>query len=105
MFDIESIQAMFAGRAVKYSLHYWKRTKERGIKQSEVKQALLSGKIIKDIPDDEPLPSVLILGYTESNKPLHIAVGVDDDRICLITVYVPTLDIWEADYKTKKEGV
>jgi hypothetical protein len=25
---------------------------------------------------------------------------VGDDIICLVTTYVPTLDIWEADYKT-----
>jgi hypothetical protein len=103
MFFIEDIQAMFDGKAVKYSLHFWKRRQERIIKHSEVKQALLTGKIIEECPDDEPLPSVLILGYTNEGKPLHVAVGVSDDKICLITVYEPTLDIWEDDFKTKKE--
>jgi hypothetical protein len=36
--------------------------------------------------------------------PLHVAVGVDDDRLWLITAYYPTLDIWESDYCTKKEA-
>jgi len=105
MFDIESIRAMFDGNAIDYSIHYRNRMKERGIKQYEVKQALLSGEVIEEVPDDEPLPSVLILGYTDNGKPLHVAVSVADYRICLVTVYVPTLDVWEADFKTRREKI
>jgi len=102
MFEIENIQAMLNGGAVDYSIHYRYRMKERNIKQSEVRQALLAGEIIEEVPDDEPLPSILVLGYTDTGKPLHIVISVDDYRICLVTVYVPTLDIWETDYKTRK---
>jgi len=102
MFDIESIQALFSGNAVKYSQHYWTRRKERNIKHRDVKHALVSGEIIEETPGAEPLPGVLILGYTNEGKPLHVAVGVGDDYICLITTYYPSLDIWETDYKTRR---
>jgi len=102
MFDIESIQAMFDGNAVKFTEHFKIRLKERGIKFADVKQALLSGRIIEQCLDDQPLPSVLILGYTNDRTPLHVAVSIDDDLIFLVTAYSPSGDIWEADYKTKK---
>jgi len=102
MFDIESIQALFIGKAVYNSIHFKARRKERHIKPSEVEQAILSGEIIEEVSDDEPLPSVLILGYANEGRPIHVAVGVCDDYISLITTYEPTLDIWEADYKTRR---
>ena len=102
MFDIESIQAMFDGNAVKFTEHFKIRLKERGIRFADVKQALLSGEIIEQSPKDKPLPSVLILGHTNDSIPLHVAVSVDDYFIFLVTAYFPSDDIWETDYKTRK---
>ena len=104
MFDMESIHAMFTGNAVKFTEHFKIRLKERGILFSHVKQALMSGEIIEEVPNDQPNPSVLILGYA-NNIPLHIAVGVDDDLLWLITAYVPSCDLWENDNKTRKDAV
>ena len=104
MFDMESIHAMFAGNAVKFTQHFKIRIKERGIRFSEIKQALISGEIIEEIPDDQPNPSVLVLGYV-NNVPLHVAIGIDDDLLWLITTYIPSPDIWEDDYKTRKDAV
>ncbi|MCL2605086.1 MAG: DUF4258 domain-containing protein [Defluviitaleaceae bacterium] len=102
MFDIESIQSLYNGNAVKHREHFILRIKERSIRRKEISHAILTGKIIEQYPDDEPLPSILILGYTKDNKPLHVAVSIDDDIIWLVTAYYPALDIWETDYKTKK---
>ena len=44
----------------------------------------------------------MILGYTRDNKPLHIAVGMDDAKLVMITTYFPVLTLWESDYKTRK---
>jgi hypothetical protein len=74
MFAIESIQALFDGDAVEYTKHFRIRMKDRNIVKREIKQVLLSGEIIEEIPDDEPLPSVLIMGYTNEGRPLHVAV-------------------------------
>ena len=102
MFDIESIQAMYAGRAVELTQHFHNRIKERGIKYADVNNAIENGEIIEQVLDDYPNPSVLIFGLACDGKPLHVAVGVDDDRIWLITAYIPMTDIWETDYKTRK---
>ncbi|MCL2355950.1 MAG: DUF4258 domain-containing protein [Defluviitaleaceae bacterium] len=102
MYDIESVQALYTNHAVEYSQHFRIRMKERNIKFVDVRMAVQSGEIIEQDLQDVPGPSVLILGYTRDNKPLHVAVGVDDAKLVLITAYFPTPTLWEADYKTRK---
>jgi len=102
MYDIESIQAMYANHAVEYSQHFRIRMKERNIKFADIRVAIQSGEIILQDLQDIPNPSVLILGFIQGNKPLHVAVGMDDDKIVLITAYFPTPTLWEIDYKTRK---
>jgi len=102
MFDIESIQALYSNHAVEYSQHFRTRMKERSIKFVDVRMAVQSGEIIEQDLQDVPNPSVLILGYTRDNKPLHVAVGIGDAKLVLITAYFPTLTLWEADYITRK---
>ena len=102
MFDIQDIRALYNGHAVNYTKHFLKRLDERKIAKDEVASAIFSGGIIEQILDDEPLPSVLILGYNDDGKPLHIAISIDAAEIWLVTAYYPTLDVWEADYKTRK---
>ena len=102
MYDIESIRAMYTNRAVEPTQHFHNRIKERLIKHADIRSAIMNGEIIEQYLDDYPNPSVLILGYTRDNGPLHVAVGMADNKLWLITAYFPTLDIWEADFKTKK---
>jgi len=102
MYDIESIQALYSNHAVEYSQHFRVRMKERDIKFADIRIAIQSGKIIEQDLRDIPNPSVLILGYMRGNKPVHVVVGIDDAKLVLITVYFPTLALWEADYKTRK---
>ena len=103
MYDIESIQALYANHAVEFSQHFRNRMKERNIKFADVKRAIQTGEIIEQDLKDVPNPSVLILGYSLDNKPLHIALGIEDARLVLITTYSPSKTLWEDDYKTKKE--
>ena len=43
--------------------------------------AIQSGEIIEQDLKDIPNPSVLIHGYARENKPLHVAVGIDDAKL------------------------
>ena len=76
--------------------------KERNIKFADIRMAVQSGEIIEQDLQDTPNPSVLILGHTRDNKPLHIAIGIDDAKLVLITAYFPVITLWESDYKTRK---
>ena len=102
IYDIETIRVLYAKRAVEVTRHFHERIKERCIKHADIANAIMNGEIIEQCLADYPNPSVLILGQDRNGKPLHIAVGVDDDRLWMITPYYPTLDIWEADYRTRK---
>ena len=78
---------------------------ERSIDSSNVVEALLNCGIIKKYEQDKPLSSYLILGYTESKKPLHINLAIDeiDEMLWIITVYRPDKKLWTADYKRRQK--
>ena len=102
MYDIESIQALYANHAVIYTQHFRERMKERDIKFADVRMAIHNGQIVEQNVQDMPNPSVLILGYVRDARPLHVVVGMDDSKLVMITVYVPAPSHWEADNKTRK---
>ena len=67
-----------------------------GILEKEVHEAVISGKIIENYPDDEPYPSCLVYGKTATNRALHIvcAYSKEDNITIIITVYQPNPDKW-----------
>ena len=66
------------------------------IRESEISEAVLSGKMIEEYPDDQPFPSCLIYGRTSGNRPLHIvcAYSKEDETAIIITAYEPDADRW-----------
>jgi hypothetical protein len=66
------------------------------IRENEVFEAVLGGKIIEDYPEDEPYPSCLIYGRTSENRPLHVvcAFSIEDQTAIIITAYEPNPDRW-----------
>ena len=64
--------------------------------------AIDNGEIIEQYPDDFPFPSCLILGISVKNEYIHVVVSMNEEKIYLITAYIPTSDKWEADFKTRK---
>jgi len=66
---------------------------------------LLSGERVRDYAEDRPFPSALFLGYI-SGKPLHVVAALDqmNKEVFIITAYEPSLDIFEADYRTRRKS-
>lgn len=62
----------------------------------------INGKIIEHYPNDYPYPSCLELGLSVAGKPLHVCCAIGNGKLCVITAYYPTLDMWENDMKTGK---
>lgn len=73
------------------------------IAQADVIQAIQSGEIIEQYPDDYPYPSCLLLGLTAAGKPLHAVCGQGEGEAWMITAYHPNPNEWEADLKTRKK--
>lgn len=101
-YTIEQFRALNRPEQMVVTQHSRKRFAERGITLDDVCNAIETGSIIEDYPDDYPFPSCLILG--ESGKvAIHVCASIDDGMIFIITAYVPDPNKWEADLKTRKE--
>ena len=55
----------------------------------EVEQALLQGCILERYPDTGRGESCLVAGFTHAGKPIHVVCGKRQDKIVIITVYIP----------------
>lgn len=65
---------------------------------------LEGGEVIEEYPDDTPFPSALILGFVSSG-PLHVVAALDASGPdpYIITVYRPSPDKFEPDWKTRRK--
>lgn len=75
---------------------------KRNILRNDVKQVLLTGKIIEEYPTDYPYPSCLILGIISSFVPLYVVCGIGEGRLWIITAYRPDESMWDASYTKRK---
>ncbi|MBZ0301585.1 MAG: DUF4258 domain-containing protein [Anaerolineae bacterium] len=99
--DLEPLRQHFAEHLYLLTLHASDRAVQRGIRSREIEAAIARGEVIEDYPDDKYGPSCLILGTTEDGRVLHIQVSYPPP-VKVITVYEPTPEEWEADWKTRK---
>ncbi|MCF6335624.1 MAG: DUF4258 domain-containing protein [Spirochaetales bacterium] len=61
----------------------------------------MDGEIIEHYPNDKYGPSCLILGFTKSNRPLHIQSTYPElQLIKIITLYEPDTKQW-IDFKER----
>ena len=74
---------------------------ERGIEINDVCNAISSGIIIEQYPEDYPFPSCLILGNS-NDKILHVVASINDSIIYIVTAYIPSPEKWELDWKSRK---
>ena len=87
--------------AVFWSLHIAKRLVNRGISRTEVLECINKGTIIEDYPTAYPHPACLI--YCNSgNNPLHVCVGSDGINLWIVTAYIPSLEKFMEDLKTRR---
>lgn len=101
--SITDLQKLCAAGAIRWTGHVLKRLLQRGISQASVVQAVLSGEIIEQYPDDYPFPSCLLLGNTATGTALHVVCGQGPDEVWMITAYCPDSAEWEDDLKTRKK--
>jgi hypothetical protein len=77
---------------------------KRGLDEKDVTVLLAKGTIIEDYHDDFPFTSVLIIGVSNDNRPLHAVVGIDADmhRLYLITIYEPDPEKWSDNFTRRR---
>ena len=99
--DYEILKRVFGEKQYIMSLHASDRAVKRDIDDFEIEEAVIDGEIIEDYPDDKYGPSCLILGRTKADRILHVQASYPP-KVKVITVYEPSPDEWESDWKTRK---
>ena len=101
---IEDIRHKILRQEYEFSKHAVDQTIVRHIMVHEIEESISeSGEIIEDYPDDKYGPSCLVLGFTNTGRPLHIHCSHPTrSLIKIVTVYEPDSDLWN-DFRFRKE--
>ena len=92
---LEGIQEKIRAGQYEFSQHAVDQSIIRHIGVQELREAIASGEIIEDYPDDKYGPSCLILGFTHANRPLHSQCSYPSrPLIKIITLYEPDPQRW-----------
>ena len=95
MKTLEKVRSQLSVGEFEFSRHALKRVVERNISDQEIRQAGVQANIIEDYPDDKYSPSCLLLGFTQTGRPLHIQVSLaETELVKIITIYEPDPSEW-----------
>lgn len=75
---------------------------DRIISVAEVRQVIENGELIEDYPEYVQSHNCLILGYGESNRPIHIVCSPQLEYLAVTTAYLPSEQEWENNCKKRK---
>ncbi len=102
MIDIDSLRQHYQNDAVFITEHAAERSRQRGIFSRDIRNAVVTGEIIEQYPDDFPFPSCLILGKDMAGNVTHTCMSEEGTASRIITAYYPDREKWSADFKTRK---
>jgi len=74
---------------------------ERMITVTEIKEAVFSGEIIEEYPEDQRGESCLIV-HASKNRAIHIVCAPKTEYLAVITAYLPAPDQWSQDFKIRR---
>ena len=99
---IVEIQEKFARNEFEFSKHATDQSLLREISVQEIREAVRTGEIIEDYPQDKYGPSCLILGFAQTQRPIHVQCSYPLRSIIkVITVYEPNPMEW-LDYRIRR---
>lgn len=93
------------GEKIYWSRHATAELVNDVLDRTDVEIALQRCEVIEDYPaGHRPLPDCLVLAVLASGIPIHVVVAVDEanDRIFVVTAYVPSSDRWQDDWRTRR---
>jgi hypothetical protein len=87
---IEEIRQKISQGQFEFSRHAVNQSIIRRISVQELREAIATGEIIEDYPEDKYGPSCLILGFTLANRPVHVQCSYPArPLIKIVTLYEP----------------
>ena len=103
MKSLADVQQQLRSGNFEFTRHAFKRAIERNISEQEIREIGENLEVIEDYPDDKYSPSSLLLGFTTSDRPLHIQVSrMDADITKIITLYEPNAAEW-INYRIRRD--
>lgn len=92
---MSEIQLKIRNNAFEFSEHALTQSILRQISVQEVREAIETAEILEDYPHDKYGASVLILGFTLSQRPIHLQCSYPSRPIIkIITLYEPDPARW-----------
>lgn len=102
MEPLEGIRQAIAAGNYRYRRHARQRLSSREIDVDEVEQAIASGEVIEDYPDDKYRPSCLTLGRTAAGRALHVQCRYAEPDVIVVTQYEPDPAEWSPDLRVRR---
>ncbi|MBF0176446.1 MAG: DUF4258 domain-containing protein [Magnetococcales bacterium] len=87
--DLEWIRHSVREDTYFYSRHGDQERGNDGLTLVEVEQAILTGRMLEQYDDTGRGESCLVVGFTHAGKPVHVVCGQWEERMVIITVYIP----------------
>ena len=103
MIEIVRLRAYFETDDVFVTEHAAERFHQRGIKTSDIRNAVNTGRIIEQYPGSFPFPSCLVLGQDMAGRVIHVCMSDEGSSSRIITAYYPDPNRWSVDLDTRKE--
>jgi len=96
MGTLDEIRDRILRRQYEWSRHAVDQSVIRDISVGEVEEAIRNrSEVIEDYPDDKYGPSCLILGFTNTGRPLHIQCSYPSRPLVkIVTLYQPDPNLW-----------
>jgi hypothetical protein len=102
---IEEIRQKISESLFEFSKHAVDQLILRGIRVKEIREAISSGEIIEDYPDDKYSPSCLVSGFTQKCRCIHIQCSYPTrPLIKIITLYEPNLKQWNDNFTIRRNN-
>ncbi|MGD9730900.1 MAG: DUF4258 domain-containing protein [Desulfamplus sp.] len=100
---IHTIRDKIDNNEFEFSKHATDQSIIRHISVKELREAIKNGEIIEDYPNDKYSPSCLILGFTDSGRPIHINCSYPSRTLIkIITLYEPAPEKW-INFKIRRQ--
>ncbi len=100
---LDEIRTKIRNDQFEFSQHATDQSIIRHISVQEVREAIEESEVIEYYPNNKYGPSCLILGFTQSKRPLHIQCSYPSRPLVkIITLYEPNPLRW-MDFKTRRK--
>ena len=92
---IEEIRVKVASGNFEFTQHAVDQSLLRQITVNELREAVSTGEVIEDYPQDKYGPSCLLLGFTQAGRPMHIQCSHPSRLVLkIIKLYEPDTNQW-----------